>query len=94
MQELVSIITPFHKKDILYLRTTYQSILGQTYPNWEWILCPNNEGLQNENIRFQVSKLCTFFPNEWTKQNNIPYVEAMLIKLSEDKQRLPGIIEI
>ena len=37
-----SIITPAHKKTP-YIRELYDSIVAQTYENWEWILWLNNE---------------------------------------------------
>lgn len=33
--------------------------------------------------KFQVAKLITWFPSQWHKDNNVPYVEANLIKLGE-----------
>jgi glycosyltransferase involved in cell wall biosynthesis len=33
--------------------------------------------------RFQSSRIVTYFPNEWHKQNNIPYVCANLIAIKE-----------
>lgn len=32
--------------------------------------------------RFQVSRVIEWFPNEWHRENNVPYVEAHLIKLA------------
>ena len=37
-----SIITPAHKKTP-YIKELYDSIVAQTYENWEWILWLNNE---------------------------------------------------
>ena len=37
-----SIITPAHKKTP-YIKELYDSIVAQTYGNWEWILWLNNE---------------------------------------------------
>ena len=37
-----SIITPAHKKTP-YIKELYESIVAQTYENWEWILWLNNE---------------------------------------------------
>lgn len=43
-----SIITPEHdKKNIPYLMELYQSILSQTYDNWEWILYLNGNCKEN-----------------------------------------------
>lgn len=37
MEELVSIITPCYNSE-KYIKETYDSILNQTYKNWEWII--------------------------------------------------------
>ena len=37
-----SIITPAHKKTP-YIKELYDSIVAQTYENWEWILWLNND---------------------------------------------------
>jgi SAM-dependent methyltransferase len=43
--------------------------------------------------RFQVSRLVTFFPNDWHQQHNIPYVNANLIAI-KDGPRQGGILSI
>ena len=42
MDHKFSIITPAHKKTP-YLVVLYNSIVAQTYENWEWILWLNND---------------------------------------------------
>ena len=37
-----SIITPAHR-NTPYIRELYDSIVAQTYENWEWILWLNND---------------------------------------------------
>ncbi|NHW87310.1 glycosyl transferase family 2, partial [Escherichia coli] len=34
--------------------------------------------------RFQVSRLVTYFPSEWHRTHNIPYVAANLIAIKND----------
>lgn len=41
---LISIFTPFHKKNTSYLKEAYQSLLDQTYANWEWVILLNGDG--------------------------------------------------
>ena len=43
--------------------------------------------------RFQVSRLVTFFPNDWYQQHNVPYVNANLIAI-KDGPRQGGILSI
>lgn len=43
--------------------------------------------------RFQVSKLRTFYPDDWHAQNAIPYVEAHLIALKDGYSPM-GLVEI
>jgi glycosyltransferase involved in cell wall biosynthesis len=43
--------------------------------------------------RFQVSRLVTFFPNDWHQQHNIPYVNANLIAI-KDGPRQGGVLSI
>ena len=47
-----SIITPAHKKNP-YLKELYDSIVAQTYGNWEWILWLNND-LYEEDIEEEI----------------------------------------
>lgn len=47
-----SIITPAHKKNP-YLEELYDSILAQTYSNWEWVLWLNNH-LKEHNISERI----------------------------------------
>tara|TARA_R100000030_G_scaffold86654_1_gene70117 strand:+ start:1318 stop:2559 length:1242 start_codon:yes stop_codon:yes gene_type:complete len=47
-----SIITPAHKKNP-YLKELYDSIVAQTYENWEWILWLNND-LYEEDIEEEI----------------------------------------
>ena len=42
MNHKFSIITPAHK-NTPYHKELYDSILAQTYTNWEWILWLNND---------------------------------------------------
>lgn len=48
--------------------------------------------IDNTKIRFQAMKLENYFPNKWCKDNNILYIRADLIKVSDE--RLPGLLEI
>lgn len=45
-------------------------------------------------LRFQVSRLRTFFPSEWHQQHNISYVQANLIAIKEPGRKYGGILEI
>lgn len=45
-------------------------------------------------LRFQVSRLRTFFPSEWHEHNNISYVQANLIAIKEPGRKYGGILEI
>jgi glycosyltransferase involved in cell wall biosynthesis len=41
---MLSILTPVHHLSTTFLPETYQSLLSQTYQDWEWILLQNNGG--------------------------------------------------
>ncbi|MDR2722422.1 MAG: glycosyltransferase [Cellulomonadaceae bacterium] len=45
-------------------------------------------------VRFQVSRLTTFFPSPWHQQHNISYVDAFLIKLPDGGPRNAGPITV
>lgn len=47
---MISIITPVYHKSLPYLSETYDSLLNQTYQNWEWVTVLNNGGSIPENI--------------------------------------------
>ena len=64
-----SIITPAHKKNP-YLEELYDSILAQTYSNWEWVLWLNNH-LKEHNIseRIRNDDRVKIFRTENTSKN-------------------------
>ena len=45
---LLSVFTPFHLADTKYLKEAYESLLKQTYTNWEWILVLNGDALKEK----------------------------------------------
>jgi glycosyltransferase involved in cell wall biosynthesis len=47
---MISIITPVYHKSLPYLTETYDSLLNQTYQDWEWVTVLNNGGSIPENI--------------------------------------------
>lgn len=47
---MISIITPVYYKSIPYLQDTYNSLLEQTYQDWEWVTVLNNRGLIPDDI--------------------------------------------
>jgi glycosyltransferase involved in cell wall biosynthesis len=50
--------------------------------------------IDNTDIRFQVYKLNTYFPNDFMRDNNIPVVCAVLVAIKDDSVRYPGLLEI
>ena len=52
MDHKFSIITPAHKKTP-YLKELYESIVAQTYENWEWVLWLNN-ALYEEDLEEEI----------------------------------------
>jgi glycosyltransferase involved in cell wall biosynthesis len=47
----ISVITPLHKPGNAYIQETYESLLIQSFQDWEWIILENHGGLVPENIR-------------------------------------------
>lgn len=47
---MISIITPVYHKSLPYLAETYDSLLKQTYSDWEWVTVLNNGGTIPEEI--------------------------------------------
>lgn len=45
-------------------------------------------------VRFQSSSLKTFFPSEWHRLNNIPYVQANLIAIKGDEHEFGGPLNV
>jgi glycosyltransferase involved in cell wall biosynthesis len=41
---MISILTPVHSTSAPFLMEAYQSLLTQTYTDWQWVLCENNGG--------------------------------------------------
>jgi len=46
----LSIFSPFHKPHLAFIDDAYQSLLAQTYHNWEWVIVPNNGASIPEHI--------------------------------------------
>lgn len=44
--------------------------------------------------RFQTSRLVTYFPSDWHKANEIPYVAANLIAVKDDAPREGGLLNV
>lgn len=65
---MISVFTPFHKKDSSFLKEAYQSLLEQTFQDWEWIILLNGEG-HKADIPFLVDKRIKIFGTN--KTNNI-----------------------
>lgn len=62
---LFSVITPFHKSDIRFLLDAYNSLLEQTYSDWEWVLVPNGDGLKADLSSFKKDKRVKIYPFEY-----------------------------
>jgi len=43
----------------------------------------------NKPVLFQANRLLSYFPSDWHKHNNIPYVKAHLVKLPEGESKIP-----
>lgn len=48
---LISIFTPFHKRNTTFLQQAYESLCEQTHAEWEWIVMRNGEG-SNADLSF------------------------------------------
>lgn len=49
MEGLISIITPNYNSS-RYLFETYQSVISQSYPNWEWVIVDDNSSDNSKEI--------------------------------------------
>ena len=58
---------------------------------WYWTRQEQAKYIKNDTIKFIAHRLCTDFPNEWCKQNQIPYVYADLIAYKGDCSGIPGL---
>ena len=47
----ISVITPFTKDHERFLMETYESLCGQSYRDWQWVLVANKGGLAPERIK-------------------------------------------
>ena len=50
----ISVITPFPKTHEAFIGEAYQSLLGQTFSNWEWVLVENRGGVVPDEIRLDA----------------------------------------
>lgn len=58
----ISVFTPFHQKDVTYFKQAYDSILKQTFEDWEWVIVLNGNALkENPDLSFiQDNRVKTF----------------------------------
>lgn len=45
---MISVFTPFHIKDTTYLKVAYESLLKQTFTDWEWVLVLNGNAVREQ----------------------------------------------
>lgn len=46
-----SVFTPTHRQTDAFIQQAWGSLSGQSYPNWEWVIVPNNGGVVPTEIR-------------------------------------------
>lgn len=61
---------------------------------WYWTRREQAKFIDNRDVRFQTLQLKTWFPNDWCRQHNIPYVRFVGAALKPGAPRYPGLIEI
>lgn len=54
---------------------------------WYWTRKEQAQYIYNDTVKFQDFRLETIFPNDFCKQNNIPYAVAYLSAIKSDKRR-------
>ena len=80
---MISVFTPFHKKDTAFLKEAYQSLLEQKFQDWQWIILLNSDAL-NADMDFvkQDARIQLFSSAE---AGNIGYLKKYCIsKCSHD----------
>lgn len=60
---MISVFTPFHKKDTGYIRQAHDSLIAQTYSNWQWVILLNGEGLDSD-LSFMTDGRIKIFKTE------------------------------
>lgn len=53
----VSVITPFHRRNLKFLLDAYESLLEQDFGDWEWVLVPNGEAIDVDLSNFSDSRV-------------------------------------
>lgn len=58
---------------------------------WYYTRPESAKYIRNTEHMFMTNRLFTFFPSDWHKENNLPYVKAELRKQSGDMVGIPGV---
>lgn len=66
---MISIITPIYYKSLPYLKELYDSLLEQTYQDWEWVTVLNNGGSLPEDI-LKDSRVKVFIAEDDDPEHN------------------------
>lgn len=61
---------------------------------WYYTRKVQNNFVDGLDVRFQESKLRTYFLSDYHKENNIPYVQANLIAIKSNKHEYGGLLQI
>lgn len=71
-KKLISIFTPIHKYNEVFFKDLYDSVINQTYQNWEWVIVLNGEiGINDLPIYDQRCRVI----DEGIENDNIGYLK-------------------
>lgn len=63
---MISVFTPFHKKDTAFLVEAFVSLMSQSFKDWEWVILLNGEGLKTDMLFIDIDDRIKIYNSKQT----------------------------
>lgn len=98
MKPLISLVTPVYNTKEVWLRECFDSVIKQSYVDWEWILCDNGGNYNTAELLQEYYEydsritLCSLYKNEGGYkgiEEGLKYVTGDYVALMDSDDTLP-----
>ena len=96
---MISVITPHYAGSNRFIEETYESLLEQTFPNWEWVVILNNGGLISDRIKADSRAKVIAYPNADSRIGALKRFACqqatgdIIVELDSDDMLTPNALE-